>query len=215
MVFTNRIDAGRRLAEKLGHYGKRRDVLVLGLPRGGVPVAYEVARALNAELDVLVVRKLGVPFHPELAMGAIASGGGVSVNENVLTTTGVTERQFEQVRAAEHRELQRREHLFRGARTPVVVQGRVVIVVDDGLATGATMRAALTTLRTLKPARLVVAVPVAPARASRRFADVCDEFVCVEAPDDFSAVGQFYQDFGQTSDDEVRELLGQTAADAK
>lgn len=212
-MFMNRIDAGRRLADRLRHYGNRRDVLVLGLPRGGVPVAYEVAQALNAELDVLVVRKLGVPFQPELAMGAIASGGGVSLNDEVIAMAGVTARQFDRVRASEQKELERRERLFRGGRAPIAVKGRTVIVVDDGLATGATMRAALAALRTLLPARLVVAVPVAPEDAAERVAGICDEFVCVETPYDFAAVGQVYQDFRQTSDDEVRELLGRTAAD--
>lgn len=214
-MFANRVDAGRQLAARLQHYRKHGDVLVLGLPRGGVPVAYEVAQALTAELDVLIVRKLGVPFHPELAMGAIASGGGVALNDDVLAAARVTTVQFEQVRKAEEMELQRRERAFRGTRRPIVVNGRVVIVVDDGLATGASMRAALTALRALNPARLVVAVPVAPSSAEERLADVCDEFVCVESPENFAAVGQFYQDFRQTSDDEVRELLGRTDIDVK
>lgn len=170
------------------------------------------SRALNAELDVLIVRKLGLPYQPELAMGAIASGGGVSINQDVLAAAGVTSRQFEQVRAAEERELQRRERLFRGARAPIAVQGRTVIVVDDGLATGASMRAALAALRGLHPKRLVVAVPVAPADAGVRLADVCDEFVCLAAPPDFAAVGHYYDDFRQTTDDEVRALLGLASA---
>lgn len=214
-MFSNRADAGRRLAASLRHYRQHGDVLVLGLPRGGVPVAYQVAQALNAELDVLIVRKLGVPFRPELAMGAIASGGGISVNDDVIAAARLTPEQFDQVRITEQRELERRERLFRGTRKPAAIQGRIVIVVDDGLATGATMRAALGALRMLKPARLVVAVPVAPAGSAERFADVCDEFVCIETPDDFAAVGQFYENFSQTSDDEVRELLDRFAPEVR
>ena len=204
--FRDRADAGRALVRALAHYAGA-ETLVLGLPRGGVPVAYEVARALGAELDVLVVRKLGVPFQPELAMGAIASGGALARNEDVIRLAGVSAAQFARVRAAEDAELRRREALFRGRRAWPRIAGRVVIVVDDGLATGASMRAALAALRSLKPARLVVAVPVAPADAALRLADAADEFVCLEAPADFAAVGQFYEDFRQTTDEDVRALL--------
>ena len=203
--FRDRVDAGRALARALAHHGGA-DTLVLGLPRGGVPVAYEVARALDAELDVVVVRKLGVPFQPELAMGAVASGGALARNEDVIRLAGVSEAQFERVRASEEAELRRREALFRGRRPAPRVAGRVVIVVDDGLATGASMLAALAALRSLKPARLVAAVPVAPPDAAARLAGA-DEFVCLDAPAGFAAVGQFYQDFGQTSDEDVRALL--------
>lgn len=207
MRFRDRADAGRALARALARYRGEPDLLVLGLPRGGVPVAAEVARVLGAELDVLVVRKLGVPFQPELAMGAIASGGALARNEDVIRLAGVGAAQFERVRAAEDAELRRREALFRGERPPLRVAGRVVIVVDDGLATGASMRAALVALRGLRPARLVAAVPVASPDAAQRLAGVADEFVCVLAPGSFAAVGQFYEDFGQTTDADVRALL--------
>lgn len=210
--FRDRADAGRALAGALQRYLGRPDTIVLGLPRGGVPVAGEVARALGLALDVLVVRKIGVPFQPELAMGAVASGGAVSVNHDVIRMTGVTAAQFERVRAREEAELHRREQVFRGNRPHPAVHGRTVIVVDDGLATGASMRAALMALRQLGAARLVVAVPVAPPDAAQRFAGACDEFVCVASPPGFAAVGQFYEQFGQTSDAEVRALLDRAIA---
>ncbi|MBL6751764.1 MAG: phosphoribosyltransferase [Nevskia sp.] len=211
-MFEDRTAAGAALAEKLGEYRDRKDVVVLGLPRGGVPVAYEVARALGAELDVLLVRKIGVPYQPELAMGAIASGGAVYVNTEVMRMSGATQEEFDAVLAREREELGRREKLFRGDRPPLELHGRVAIVVDDGIATGSTVRAALLALRSLKPARCVVAVPVAPADAAERMADVTDAFVCVQAPEDFRAVGQFYRDFAQTTDAEVRELLARAHA---
>lgn len=207
--FDDRHAAGRLLAGALRAYAGRSDVVVLALPRGGVPVGYEVAKALGAELDVLIVRKLGLPYHPELAMGAIASGGAIDLNRNVIEMSGVTQRDIEGVLAQEHRELERREALYRGSRPTAQIEGRTVIVVDDGIATGASMRAALKALRTLKPAKIIVAVPVAPIDTRERLQDVADEFVCVLSPADFQAVGQFYRNFDQTSDDEVRALLAQ------
>ena len=205
--FRDRVDGGQALAHALAAYRGHEDLLVLGLPRGGVPVAAEVACALGAELDIIVVRKIGVPFQPELAMGAIASGGAVSLNEDVIRMAGVSAAQFEAVRVQEEAELERRERLFRGRRPPPRVRGRTVIVVDDGLATGASMRSALAALRALGARRVVAAVPVAPPDAAARLADACDAFVCVAAPPGFAAVGQFYEQFGQTTDDEVRALL--------
>ena len=207
--FKDRYAAGRLLAGALQAYAGRTDVVVLALPRGGVPVGYEVAKALGAEFDVLIVRKLGLPYHPELAMGAIASGGAIDLNRNVIAMSGVSQREIEGVMAEEYRELERREALYRGSRPTAQIEGRTVIVVDDGIATGASMRAALKALRTRKPAKIIVAVPVAPIDARQRLQDVTDEFVCVLSPADFQAVGQFYQHFGQTSDDEVRSLLAQ------
>lgn len=206
-LFRNRTAAGRALAQRLQHYAGRGDVIVLGLPRGGVPVAYEVATALGAELDVLVVRKLGVPFHPELAMGAIASGGAVYLNDEVVRMAGVNERQLQAVLERERLELTRREQQYRARRSPIDISDRIVIVVDDGMATGASMRAGLSALRNLGPARLIAAVPVAPADAAGRLVDLADEFVCVSTPAEFRAVGQFYEHFEQVDDDEVRELL--------
>ncbi len=207
--FEDRYVAGRLLAGALHAYAGRSDLVVLALPRGGVPVGYEVAKALGAEFDVLIVRKLGLPHHPELAMGAIASGGAIDLNRNVIAVSGVTQRDIEGVLAQEYRELARREALYRGARPAARIEGRTVIVVDDGIATGASMRAALKALRTRKPEKIIVAVPVAPIDTRERLQDVADEFVCVLSPADFQAVGQFYRNFGQTSDDEVRTLLAQ------
>lgn len=207
--FEDRYVAGRLLAGALHAYAGRSDLVVLALPRGGVPVGYEVAKALGAEFDVLIVRKLGLPHHPELAMGAIASGGAIDLNRNVIAMSGVTQRDIEGVLAQEYRELARREALYRGSRPAARIEGRTVIVVDDGIATGASMRAALKALRTRKPEKIIVAVPVAPIDARERLQDVADEFVCVLSPADFQAVGQFYRNFGQTSDDEVRTLLAQ------
>ncbi|MBP3973649.1 phosphoribosyltransferase [Pseudoxanthomonas spadix] len=205
--FEDRHAAGRLLAGALRAYAGRSDLVVLALARGGVPVGYEVAKALGAEFDVLIVRKLGLPHHPELAMGAIASGGAIDLNRNVIAMSGVTQRDIEGVLAQEYRELTRREALYRGARPAARIEGRTVIVVDDGIATGASMRAALKALRTRKPAKIIVAVPVAPIDTRERLQDVADEFVCVLSPADFQAVGQFYRNFDQTSDDEVRTLL--------
>jgi len=206
-IYQDRVDAGRALARALVSFNGASDAIVLGLPRGGVPVASEIARALGLPLDVLVVRKLGLPWQPELAMGAIASGGAVVLNEDVLEHAAGREDLVEQVKRRELAELVRREREFRGTRPPVAVAGRTAIVVDDGLATGATMEAAVRALRTLGAARVVVSVPVASVEARQRIAALADETVCLETPPYFSAVGQWYRDFEQTSDSEVSRLL--------
>lgn len=213
--FQNRSAAGRRLAQDLQAYAGRDDVLVLAVPRGGVPVGYEVAKALGAELDVLIARKLGLPRHPELAMGAIASGGALYLNPDVIAMSGVTQQEIEAVLADERIELQRRETQYREARPPMRIDGRVIIIVDDGIATGASMRAAVMALRTQHPQRIVVAVPVAPPGARQRLNDIVDDFVCVLTPDPFYAVGQFYETFDQTSDDEVRRLLARSRGEMR
>ncbi|HEX3593119.1 MAG TPA: phosphoribosyltransferase [Pseudonocardiaceae bacterium] len=210
-VFRDRADAGRALAGLLGCYRDRPDVIALGLPRGGVPVAREVATALGAELDVFLVRKLGLPEYPELAMGAIASGGMVVLNDDVVHCYGVSARTVWDVMAREERELRRRERDYRGHRSMADVTGRTVIIVDDGLATGATMRAAIAALRPCRPARLVVAVPAASESACDRLRREADDVVCGATPDRFFAVGSVYQDFTQTTDDQVRDLLGSAA----
>jgi predicted phosphoribosyltransferase len=205
MLFRDRADAGRRLAERLGPM--TGDVVVLGLPRGGIPVAYEVARALGAPLDVFVVRKLGVPGHEELAMGAIASGGVRVVNRDVVDALGIPPRVLDEVAAAEGRELERRERSYRDGRPAPEVAGRTVVLVDDGLATGSSMRAAVAALRQLGPERVVVAVPVAAASTCQELRAEVDDVVCSATPEPFVAVGRFYEDFSQTSDEEVRALL--------
>ncbi|KIG06821.1 phosphoribosyltransferase [Caballeronia concitans] len=210
-TFIDRRDAGRELAALLSAYAERDDVIVLGLPRGGVPVAFEVASALDAALDVLVVRKLGVPWQPELAMGAIASGNAFYLDERIVDYAGVSKTALDEVIANERAELQRRETLYRGSRPPLDVARKVAIIVDDGMATGATMKAAAISLRRAHapPASIVAAVPVAPLDSEARVAGVVDEFVCVLRPYQYLGVGQFYLDFDQTSDDEVRALLSQ------
>ena len=207
MPYTDRIEAGRKLAEKLQRYRNRSDVFVLGLPRGGVPVAFEVAQALHAPLDVFIVRKLGVPGHEELAMGAIASGGVRVLNDDVMRILPIPERVVEAVTERETRELERREELYRGDRPPPDVHGRTAILVDDGLATGSTMRAAVKALRQLGPARIVVAVPVGAAETCLEFQQEADEAICAITPEPFYAVGHWYADFEQTSDEEVHALL--------
>jgi putative phosphoribosyl transferase len=206
-VFRDRTEAGQRLAERLSAYAGRPDVLVLGLPRGGVPVAYEVARALGAPLDVFVVRKLGVPGHQELAMGAIATGGVCVLNEEVVQGLNIPARLIEAVAARELQELERREQAYRGDSPLPEVHGRTVILVDDGLATGSTMRAAVAAVRRLEPARIVVAVPTAAPSTCEEFRHEADDCVCEITPDPFYAVGLWYEDFSQTTDDEVRDLL--------
>lgn len=210
--FRDRTEAGRLLAERLRGYAGRNDVVVLALPRGGVPVAYEVAMELGAPLAVFVVRKLGVPGYKELAMGAIASGGVVVLDEGLVRRLGISRTQLEDAIAREAQELERRENAYDGRRGPPKLEGKTVILVDDGLATGSTMRAAAMAVRELKPARVVVAVPVAAAETCDDFRDVVDEVVCDVTPRPFHAVGLWYENFSQTSDDEVRELLERAEA---
>ena len=209
--FENRTDAGRRLAEQLTGYAGRTDVLLLALPRGGVPVAFEIAKTLNAPLDVFLVRKLGVPGHEELAMGAIASGDVRVINHEVVRSMGIPKEVIDQVAAREKLELERRESAYRGERPKPDVCGRIVILIDDGLATGATMRAAVAALRAQDPARIIVAVPTAAPEACEAFENEVDETVCLIAPRPFFGVGASYQDFSQTTDEEVRGLLDETA----
>ena len=206
-TFRNRRDAGERLAEALLPYASSNRVIVLGLPRGGVPVAFEVARRLGAPLDVCIVRKLGVPGHEELAMGAIASGGVELLNTRTVRELGITPDEVARVVADERQELERREQAYREGRPALDVRGRTVIVVDDGLATGASMYAAVTALRRREPAAIVVAVPVAPASTCAELRRIADACVCLHTPAPFYGVGQWYVDFGQTTDAEVRALL--------
>jgi predicted phosphoribosyltransferase len=209
MRFRDRYDAGRRLAAKLGEYAGRDDVVVLALPRGGVPVGAEVARALGAPLDVFLVRKLGVPGHEELAMGAIASGGVRVLNQDVLDQLRIAPKWVDAVAAQELEELTRREAAYRDGRPAPDVRGKTVILVDDGLATGASMKAAVAALRGRGPARIVAAVPVGARETCQELAELADEVVCAETPDPFFAVGSWYADFDQTTDAEVRELLAE------
>jgi putative phosphoribosyl transferase len=213
-MFGDRRDAGRRLGARLAaSYSARPDVIVLALPRGGVPVGFEVARALDAPLDVFLVRKLGVPGHEELAMGAIATGGVRFQNDDVVRHLGITEATVEAVARMEEQELRRREESYRGARPAPALAGRTAILVDDGLATGASMKAAVAALRRAQPARIVVAVPVSAEPTCRELSALVDEVVCLATPISFMAVGQFYEDFSQTTDAEVKQLL-QEAADS-
>lgn len=205
--FANRADAGRRLAEDLKAYAGRSDTIILALPRGGVPVGYEVAKALGAPLDVFVVRKLGLPWQEELAMGAIASGGIRLLNRSVIDAAGVSPEEIDQIAAEEQAELERRERRYRGERPFPDLAGKTVVLIDDGLATGATMKAAVAAVRQKRPNRVVVAVPVAALETCRDFQTVADEIVCAEAPEPFYAVGMWYDDFDQTTDEEVHELL--------
>ena len=206
-TFSNRAEAGRLLAEKLEKYAGAGDGIVLGLPRGGVPVAYEVAKRLRAPLDVFIVRKLGVPGFEELAAGAIASGGVRVLNEDVVRAIPYASEAIEAVTAKETAELQRREQTYREGRSAPELRDKIVILVDDGLATGATMRAAVKALRQRGAAKIVVAVPVGPPDTCQGIAQVADETICLSTPPFFQAVGQYYEDFSQTSDDDVRELL--------
>lgn len=206
-MFRDRRDAGRKLSRRLGAYAGRPDLLVLALPRGGVPVAFEVARTLGAPLDVFVVRKLGVPDREELAMGAIATGGVRVLNEEVVSGLRIPVPLIEESAAREQRELERRERAYHAGRPPRQPSGKTVILVDDGLATGATMKAAVAALRRLFPRRIVVAVPVGSVDAYREIGEVADEVVCVATPEPFHAVGVWYERFSQTTDDEVVDLL--------
>jgi predicted phosphoribosyltransferase len=212
MIFHDRRDAGRQLAARLTDYAGRSDVLVLALPRGGVPVAFEVAQALGAPLDVFLVRKLGVPGREELAMGAIASGGVRVLNDDVVRVLDIPDEVIDAVAAEEQQELERREREYRDGRPAPDVRGRAVILVDDGLATGSTMRAAVAALRRRGPARIIVAVPVGAAETCAALAEEADEAVCAYEPEHFAAVGLWYDNFTQTTDDEVRALLAAAAA---
>ncbi len=208
MRFRDRIDAGSRLAERLDRFANQQDLVVLGLPRGGVPVANEVAARLGAPLDVFLVRKLGVPGHPELAMGAIAEGGVEVLSHDLIHQLGIPSAVVERVAARERLELARRDALYRGSRGAVPVRDRTIILVDDGLATGSTMQAAILALRRREPKRVIVAVPVGAKETCQALARSADEVVCVATPEPFNAVGLWYEDFSQTSDEEVRRLLG-------
>lgn len=210
-AFANRTEAGRLLAEQLKTYSSLNDVVVLGLPRGGVPVAYEVAKRLHAPLDVFIVRKLGVPGFEELAAGAIASGGVRVLNEDVVRAIPHASEAIEAVTAKETAELQRREQIYREGRPTPELIGKTVILVDDGVATGATMKAAVKALRERGAAKIVVAVPVGPPDTCEELGQQADEAFCLSTPPFFQAVGQYYEDFSQTSDDDVRELLTKAA----
>jgi putative phosphoribosyl transferase len=207
MVFTDRVEAGRMLAERLKAYSNRKDVTVLGIPRGGVPVAFEIAEALGAQLDVFVARKLGVPGQEELAFGAIASGGVRVLDPEIVGALGISNFDIEEVTVRERKELERRERLYRGVRAPLDIGGRTAILVDDGIATGSSIRAAISALRHLHPARLVVAAPVAPLSTCARLQQEVDDLVCVDMPKSFRAIGEFYEDFSQVTDQEVIDLL--------
>ena len=211
MLFRDRAEGGRQLATKLMAYADRADVLVLGLPRGGVPVAFEVAQALHAPLEAFLVRKLGVPGHEELAMGAIATGGVRVLNKEALHKLRIPEEVLEAVTRKQQKELERRERAYRGDRPAFPVRGRTVILVDDGLATGSTMRAAVAALRQQKPARLIVAVPVGAPETCAEFQDEADETICARTPEPFYAVGHWYRDFSQTTDEEVHDLIARAA----
>jgi putative phosphoribosyl transferase len=209
--FRDRREAGRVLAESLAPYAGRPEVLVLALPRGGVPVGFEVARALRVPLDIFLVRKLGVPGHEELAMGAIATGGVCLLNDDVVQRLRIPAEVIDAVAAVQREELERRERAYRGDRPAPEVRDRVVLLVDDGLATGASMRAAVAAVRRQRPARIVVAVPIAALPTCQEFQEEVDQIICARTPEPFYAVGLWYEDFSQTTDDEVRDLLGRAA----
>jgi putative phosphoribosyl transferase len=207
LPFRDRPQAGQLLSKKLAGYANREDVIVLALPRGGVPVAREIARSLRTPLDVFLVRKLGVPGQEELAMGAIASGGVRILNQDIVQTMGIPAHVIDSVTATEVQELARRERLYRGDRPAPDVMSRTVILVDDGLATGATMRAAVAALRRMKPRRIVIAVPIAAVPTRQEFAREVNDIVCLHTPDPFFSVGFWYDDFSQTTDEDIREML--------
>lgn len=210
-LFRDRRDAGRKLAQKLSPYGGRPDVIVLALPRGGVPVAYEVALALRAPLDIFLVRKLGFPGHEELALGAIASGGVQVLNEDIVQSFRIPKDMIDAIARRELQELERRERAYRGDRPAPEVRERTVILIDDGLATGASMRAAVAGLRAQGPARIIVAVPTAASEVCKAFESEVDEIVCATTPEPFYGVGRWYEDFSQTTDEEVRAFLDKAA----
>ncbi len=210
-LFKDRIDAGQKLAKKLASYVGRKDLIVLALPRGGVPVGFEVAKALNAPLDVFLVRKLGVPGQEELAMGAIASGGVRVLNEDLIRMLSISDKVIDKIAAKEQQELERRERAYRGNRPKLDVSNLTVILVDDGLATGASMRAAVSAIRVQKPAYIIVAVPTAAPDTCKAFEGEVDKIVCATTPQPFYAVGVWYEDFTQTTDEEVYDFLKQAS----
>jgi len=214
VIFKDRVDAGRRLALELHSYAGRKDLVVLGIPRGGVVVAFEVARALHAPLDIFVSRKLGVPGREELAFGAASTGDVLLLDQEIVDVLDISQEQIQKSAQAARAELARREKLYRGDRPALLIKGRTVLLVDDGLATGSSMRAAIRALRRMKPAQLVVAVPVAPKATCIRLKREVDELVCLETPEFFYAIGQFYADFSQVTDEEVSELLARAALPA-
>jgi len=207
MIFQNREQAGQQLAEKLLAYRGRTDVIVLAIPRGGVPVAFEVARILKAPLDIFLSRKLGVPGQEELAFGALASGGVRVLDRDLISELNLSRKEIDRIAENVERELERREQVYRGNRSPIRIEGKVALLVDDGIATGSSMRAAIKALRQMKPSRLVVAVPVASLQACQKLRSEVDELVCVYAPEYFYAIGQFYEDFSQITDETVSDLL--------
>jgi len=214
--FRDRVEAGQLLGRDVARrIGNRDNVIVLGLPRGGVPVAFHVAQALDAPLDVFIVRKLGVPGHEELAMGAIASGGVRVLNRDVLSYVPISQKTIDAVAAREEQELERRELSYRGARPPLQLLGRTVVIVDDGLATGSTMRAAIAAVRKMEPQAIIVAVPVAAPQTCEEFRKEVDEMVCLRTPDPFQAVGLWYDDFSQTTDEEVHDLIERANAEVQ
>ena len=212
MTFADRTEAGQKLARKLGKYAQRDDIAVLGIPRGGLPVAFEIATELGAPLDVFIARKLGVPGQEELAFGAVASGGVRYLDREIVESLGIAESDIARVTEQERKELERRENVYRGGRPAQKVEGRTAILVDDGIATGASMEAAIAALRQLRPARIVVAVPVAPQSTCKRLRPKVDDLVCLQAPELFYAIGQFYDDFSQLTDAEVIEMLHRSAS---
>ena len=214
MLFRDRIEAGQKLAQKLKVYTNRKDVLILGLPRGGVPVAFEVAKILNVPLDVFLVRKLGVPGHEELAMGAIASGGVRILNQEIIESRRVSQKAIARTAAQQQRELERREYAYRGNRPPLDLNDRTIIIVDDGLATGATMHAAAIAIRQKNPKQIIAAVPVSAPEVCNELQIEVDEIICAETPKSFVAVGLWYHDFSQTTDTQVQDLL-QIATESK